>query len=115
MSPHVSSRKAAIAAFKERKIQAGVYAVRCAVSGQVWVGCSPNIDSVQTRLWFMLKTGGKSYPEMQAVWDAHGEGSFSFEVLERREESQTATPYLRDATLKERMSHWRRELGAGSI
>jgi hypothetical protein len=115
MSPDASSRKAAIAAFKERKVEAGIYAVRCAASSQVWVGRSPNVDTVQTRLWFMLRTGSKSHPEMQAAWDAHGEGGFSFEVLERLDEEQTVTPYVRDATLKERLAHWRQELAAGTI
>lgn len=31
-------RKAAIAAYKERKVIGGVYAVRCAATGEVWVG-----------------------------------------------------------------------------
>lgn len=115
MSNQGSSRKAAIAAFKERKVQAGIYAVRCTASGQVWVGRSPNVDSVQTRLWFMLRTGANSHPEMQQAWDAHGAASFGFEILERLDEEQAITPYVRDATLKERMAHWRHELNAASI
>jgi hypothetical protein len=115
MTSQGTRRKAAIAAFKERKVEAGIYAVRCSGSGQAWVGRSPTIDTVRTRLWFMLRTGGNSHPELQAAWDAHGEGSFSFEVLERLDEEQTVTPYIRDATLKERMAHWREELGAGAI
>lgn len=108
-----TDRKAAIAAFKKRKVEAGIYAVKCLASGEVWVGRSPNIDSVQTRIWFTLRTGGSSFPEMQKAWDDHGAGSFSFEVLERLEEKPSA--YLRDAELKERATHWRAALGADAI
>ena len=33
-----TDRKAAIAAYKERKTIAGVFVVRCAASGEAWVG-----------------------------------------------------------------------------
>jgi hypothetical protein len=31
-------RKAAVAAYKERKSACGIYALRCGPSGEVWVG-----------------------------------------------------------------------------
>ncbi|MET4040164.1 hypothetical protein ABIC03_001849 [Bradyrhizobium sp. RT6a] len=43
-------RKAAIAAHKERKTVAGVYVVRCAASGEAWVGQAPNLDTIQNRI-----------------------------------------------------------------
>jgi hypothetical protein len=33
-----TTRKAAVAAYKERKIAAGIYAIRCVASDQVWIG-----------------------------------------------------------------------------
>ena len=33
-----SERKAAVSAYKERKAVAGVYAIRCAKTGEQWVG-----------------------------------------------------------------------------
>lgn len=35
------SRKAAVAAWKERKAIAGIYSVTCAASGEAWVGSAP--------------------------------------------------------------------------
>jgi hypothetical protein len=36
-----SERKAAVSAYKERKPIAGVYAIRCAATGEQWVGSAP--------------------------------------------------------------------------
>ena len=43
-------RKAAIAAYKERKVVAGIYAVRCSATGQCWAGAAPDLSTVETRL-----------------------------------------------------------------
>ena len=43
-------RKRAVAAYKERKVEAGIYVVRCLASGQVWVGSAPDLSTIQNRL-----------------------------------------------------------------
>jgi hypothetical protein len=48
-------RKAAVTAYKERKVESGIYAIRCAASGEVWVGSAPNLSTIQNRLWFTLR------------------------------------------------------------
>ena len=75
-------RKAAIAAYREIKTPAGVFAVRCMVDGQFWVMESRHLDTHQTSLWFSLRMG--SYPDriLQAAWKTHGEVAFRFEVLQ---------------------------------
>jgi hypothetical protein len=77
------ARKAAIAAYKEIKTPAGVFAVRCAVDDQVWVMESRHLNTHQTSLWFSLRMG--SYPDrtLQGAWKTHGEAAFSFDELER--------------------------------
>ena len=50
-------RKAAVAAYKERKVETGIYAVRCTASDQVWVGIAPDLSTIQNRLWFTLRQG----------------------------------------------------------
>ena len=45
-------RKAAIAAYKERKVAAGIYAVRCAATGEVWVEQSRHVETQRNGLWF---------------------------------------------------------------
>jgi hypothetical protein len=108
-----SDRKAAIAAYKEQKAAAGIYAVRCAPSGQCWVGRAPNLSTIQNRIWFGLRQGGDPHRSLQAAWKAHGPEAFTFEVVERLEDEDSA--YIRDKTLKERFDHWVKELGAEAL
>ncbi len=91
-------RKAAVAAFKERKIVAGIYALRCLATGQCWAGRALNIDTVQNRLWFTLRQGANPHLSLQAAWREHGAESFAFEELERLDDEALA--YVRDGILK---------------
>ncbi len=108
-----SDRKAAIAAYKERKTVAGIFAIRCKASSHVWVGQTPNLDKIQNRIWFTLRQGSHTCRTLQAAWTTHGPDSLTFEECERLDEEETA--YIRDALLKERTLHWRKELGAEAV
>lgn len=105
-----AARKAAIDAYKERKTAAGVFAVRCMASGEVWVGESTHLDTQQNGLWFSLRHGSNRNPAMRAAWKVHGEAAFVFEALERLSEDVPA--YLRRSRLKERGDAWRAKLAA---
>jgi hypothetical protein len=98
-------RKAALAAYKKRKSAAGIYAVRCAATGDAWIGQTLNLETIQNRIWFSLRTGGHPNRELQGAWAAHGADAFAFEPLEQLKEEELA--YVRDALLKERFIHWR--------
>ncbi len=106
-------RSAAIAAYRERKAAPGIYAVRCAASGEVWVGHTPTLDTVRNRTWFTLRMGGHVDHGIQAAWRAHGADGFAFEELERLEEEPVA--HVRESALKTRAAHWRATLGAKTI
>ncbi len=106
-------RKAAIAAYKKRKSIAGIFAVRCAASGQTWVGHALDLDTIQNRLWFALRQGGHANRELQGAWSAHGESGFSFETLERLKEDEL--PYVKDTLLRERVLHWRAALNGDAV
>ncbi|QCG97758.1 GIY-YIG nuclease family protein [Azospirillum sp. TSA2s] len=106
-------RKAAVAAYKERKSVAGVFAVRCGAAGAVWVGGAPDLDKIQNRLWFQLKMGGCPHRSLQAAWNAHGPESLAFEIVERLEDEDLA--FARTAALKARVAHWVAALGAETI
>lgn len=56
-----SARRAAVAAYKERKPEWGVFAVRCLATGQAWVGESRHLDTQQNGLWFALRHGSSPY------------------------------------------------------
>jgi hypothetical protein len=106
-------RKAAITAYKERKTAGGIFAVRCTASGQIWVGQTPNLDTIQNRIWFTLRLGTNSNRDLQSAWSAHGGETFTFEPLERLKDEES--PYVRDAVLKERALHWRSMLNASIL
>ncbi|MBQ1543945.1 hypothetical protein C5708_10035 [Caulobacter sp. CCUG 60055] len=105
-----ADRKAAIAAYKERKTAAGVFVIRCLASGEQWVGESTHLDTQQNGLWFALRHGGGLNPGLKAAWRAHGEAAFVFEALERLPEDVPA--YLRRGRLRELGDAWRTRLGA---
>lgn len=109
-----AGRKAAAAAWKERKVQAGVYALRCGVSAECWVGRATDLEAVEKRLLFTLRMGSTPHRSLLAAARAHGAGSFRFERLELFED-EDASPELRDILLKKRAEHWRETLGAEAI
>jgi hypothetical protein len=106
-----SSRRQILRDYREQKVDAGVFAVRCAATGEVWVGASRNIDKQQNGVWFGLRTGGHANRQMQASWAAHGEAGFAFEVLERIETGEMTPLGLADR-IKAREQHWRDALAA---
>ncbi|MBA1158581.1 GIY-YIG nuclease family protein [Microvirga mediterraneensis] len=106
-------RKAAIAAYKEAKVVAGIYAVRCRPTGMCWLGRSPNLSKIQNRVWFTLRQGSHTCRSLQAEWRAHGPDAFILEEIERLEDESSA--YLQDRLLKERLAHWTEKLGAEAL
>ena len=64
-------KKAAITAVKERKAVAGIYVVRCGASGQAWVGQTPNLDTIQNRIWFGLRMGSQIAPMLLTAFPPH--------------------------------------------
>ena len=112
-------KRAARAAYKERKSIAGVYALRCAPTGEVWVGQTRDLEKIWNRISFTLRSGGASRPgagaerALAAAWAAHGEAAFTLEVLERLDD-ETLDFALRSA-LDERAAYWREKLVAAQI
>jgi hypothetical protein len=106
-------RKAAIAAYKERKAAVGVFAVRCAPAGAVWVGQTRDLDKVWNRISFSLRSGADPRRDLQAAWNAHGAEGFAFERLE----TLKAEPleFALQSALDERTAFWRAKLGAAAI
>lgn len=106
-------KKAALQAYRERKVEAGVYAVRCQATGQNWVGGAPDLSTIQNRLWFSLRMGGDPHRSLQDAWKAHGGERFTFEILERFDDE--APGYDRGLMLKQRSTHWCAALQAESL
>lgn len=103
-------RRAAVATYKERKVVAGIYAVRCSVTGKCWVGSAPDLSTVENRLWFTLRLGGARPASLQAAYQTEGRSAFVYEELERMPEEKD--PYIRGKILKQRLIHWSTALPA---
>jgi hypothetical protein len=106
-------RKAAIAAYKERKSVCGIYALRCAPSGEVWVGYAADMEKIRNRLGFILKSGATPHRTLRDAVQIYGGQAIGFEVLEERNEEEPG--FARDAWRKARLAHWREQLGAVAI
>ena len=100
-------RKEALAAYRETKPEAGIYAVHA--GGQTWVGAAPRLEAVENRLRFTLQQGGHPNNPFQS---AAGDG-YRLEVLEVLDPE---TPALsRDRLLKERLAHWLGQTGGRAL
>lgn len=106
-------RKLAVAAYKERKVVAGIYLLRCLATGESWVGQAPDLSTIQNRVWFTLRHGSHRGRGLQAAWNAHGEGAFVFEEVEQLDEK--ALEAGRERVMKVRLAHWCAELGAEAV
>jgi hypothetical protein len=108
-----NARKKEIAReYRERPLQAGVFAVVCRQTGQRWISSTRNLDKQQNSVWFQLRMGNHMNKPLQAAWNVHGEAGFAYEIVE---EVKDDNALLIDTLLKERDAHWRKELGAEKL
>jgi hypothetical protein len=98
------SRKESIRSFKEQKTLLGAYAVRCTTTEKVWVGASRNLNATKNGTWFCLRNGSHQNKSLQAEWDAQGESSFQYEILDQLDED--VHPLVVDDVLKEKKADW---------
>jgi hypothetical protein len=106
-------RKDAIRKFKEQKPRLGAFAIRCSVSGRVWVGSSRNLDATRNGCWFSLRLGSHQNKELQAEWNNNGEPAFQYEILETLD--QDLQPLAVRDLLKETQRRWVEQLSAGAL
>jgi hypothetical protein len=99
-------KRAARNAYKSQKTPKGIFAVRCIATGDVWIGSSNHLDSQVNGTWFELRAGLHRNKPMQAVWNAHGEAAFAYEILETLDDD--VPPLLLRDLLEERRKHWER-------
>lgn len=108
------SRRDALRDYKEKKVACGIVAVRCAATGEAWVGLSRNLGAQQNSLWFSLRMGSHMNKALQAAWAAHGQDGLSVEVLETVDDADL-TAMGRADLLKRREAHWLGALGAKKL
>jgi len=107
------SRKESIRQFKERKSLLGAYAVRCTITGKVWVGTSRNLDATKNGCWFCLRGGLHQDKSLQDEWNTQGESAFQYEILESLDVD--TNPMNVEDLLKGKRDEWIARLGAQSL
>ncbi len=108
-----SRRKELMQQYAERKPSVGVFAVKCAATGEAWVAWTRALDKRKNGIWFELRAGGGlGVTEIYPSWKAHGENAFSYEILEEISEEN---PHKLERLLDERARYWRTQLGAGTV
>lgn len=105
------ARKSAVAAYKERKPEAGVFALRHAVSGAVWVGATPTLATIENRLRFERGLGGRLPAELVQLWTA--DDAVRFEVVHRLDPERV--PFLKAADYRALAAEWAVRLGARAL
>jgi hypothetical protein len=80
------------AAYRERTVVGGVYAITNTVTGKRLVECTQSISGIRNRFEFSQATGAAVSLRLQKDWDTDGPGSFTFEVLEELEKGEAQTP-----------------------
>jgi hypothetical protein len=105
-------RREAVRAYKARATTRGIFALRCAPAGKVWVGSTPNLATITGEL-FSLRQGSHRNAALQAAWNEHGEQAFETEILE--EIDQDIPPSLLADVLKRRLQHWTEQLGVPAL
>lgn len=107
-------RRELVRDYKEREVARGIFAVRCRASGEVWLGIGRSLDNMQNGIWFALRLGTHPCVTLQAAWNAHGEESFVYEIVEEVD-AKDMTPWMLQSLLKERLQHWREKWNAEAI
>lgn len=110
----MSDRKALLREYKERKVESGVYAVRCVPTSQVWIGVAPDLSNRQNGVWFSLRQGSHREKSLQAAWNAHGAEAFVFEAVEAVD-IEGLEGSMRASKLKDRRAHWIATLNATGL
>lgn len=100
--------------YKERPKRRGVFAVRCAPTGQVWASSTPNLDTQENSTWFQLRMGGHTNRDLQTAWKQHGAAAFSYEIVAELTDEPESDYALR-ADLKALEEEWRDKLGAKKV
>ena len=107
------SKKAAIEAFKEKKVETGVVLIVHGPTGTRFIGVARNLESYERQMRFALNTGGYPMRAFQALWsEAKGDG-FVFEIQDRL--GPDVPPYLINSALSDLQKRWVAALGATKL
>ena len=77
-----SRKKEMLHAYKQRKIEGGVYALRCTATRRCMIDMTTDLAGAKNRFAFSANSNLCPHHLLQADWRTHGADGFRFEVLE---------------------------------
>ncbi|MCI2242672.1 GIY-YIG nuclease family protein [Adlercreutzia faecimuris] len=80
-----SRRKELIEAYRNRRPEMGVIALRCRETGDSFLGASRDVPADFNSARAKLELGGHPNRQLSALWERYGEDGFDFVVLETLE------------------------------
>ena len=103
----MNRRKEMTNAYKNRKLQGGVYIITNTLNGKYLIDHVANLQSAQNHFQFAVTTGSTVHPRLEKDWKELGTPAFTFEVLEELEQKpeQSQTAFMDDLKTLEQL--WR--------
>jgi len=86
------NKKEMLAAYKERKMIGGVYAIKNTANGKILLLSATELQGSKNRFEFSQKTGSCVNVKLQEDWNKLGSAAFVLEILEELEKKDTQTP-----------------------
>lgn len=72
--------------------RAGVYSITCRPTGRMYVGCTDHLVGAMNGHRFNLSNGMHPNRELQADWDAYGDGASDFNIHDELASGDLAAP-----------------------
>lgn len=101
--------------YKNRTVTGGVFCIRCAGNGHVWLKSAPDLRGQRNKFEFSVLNNSCPEPGMREEWKTYGPQSFSFAVLEelQKKETQSDAEFAED--LKTLLELWREKQAQGCL
>ena len=90
-----SRKKELTAAYRQREVVGGVYAIRCQATNRKMLEPTVDLAGAKNRFAFSAQTGLCPHHLLKADWQEHGAASFYFDELETlaKKEEETMADY----------------------
>lgn len=94
----MATRREISKAYKERKLQGGVYTITNTVNGKYLIDHAADLTSLRNRFQFSVMTGSTVHPKLRQDWEALGASAFRLDILEVLEQGpeQTRASFMDD-------------------
>jgi hypothetical protein len=102
----VNRRREISKAYKDRKLQGGVYIISNTRNGKYLIGHAADLASIRNRFQFAIRTGSAVDPRLRQDWEAFGPSAFTLDVLETLEQrpEQSQADFLDDLKTLEQLA-----------